>query len=157
MICLRTTIAIARVWMYMAALLPLVSEGEAILRWHLSTAIVYVTGHAVDQLALAKIARFESHYQRDVADCDRMGAAGDRSAWQVVPRSREDAARLCVTYVQDARLALERIDESTHACWHLPAADRLAIYARGKCDSDEGRALSRQRWPTTFEQQRFNP
>jgi len=53
---------------------------------------------------------------------------------------------LCVSLAGDARIALERIRESLRACAHMPARDRLAVYARGRCSSAEGQRLSRMRW-----------
>lgn len=38
------------------------------------------------------------------------------------------------------------IRESFKACANLPADERLALYARGNCEGDEGRTISRSRF-----------
>ena len=74
------------------------------------------------------------------------GAAGEVTAWQILPRSRAERDRLCRSTAEDAIVAIERIRESRAACARLPTAERLALYARGSCASVEGRRLSRARW-----------
>ncbi len=56
------------------------------------------------------------------------------------PRSYLTDADACV------RRGVEMIRESFAACRSLPIEERLALYARGKCDSAEGRRLSRDRF-----------
>lgn len=138
--------------MHMHHLLPVAGTGAAWeaqwrYRLELAGAIAAATNDPGRQLLLVRIARFESNYREDVGRCRLNGKAGDRSAFQVVPRNDGERARLCVSLVEDARLALERVEESLAACRHLPAPERLAVYARGRCDSEQGRALSRHRWP----------
>jgi len=142
-------LASLRVVLLMQALLPADDQAGLRHRWRLASAIVSATWDQTEQDVLATIARHESLYDQGVADCVTYGAAGDRGAWQVVPRSFAETLALCVSYEADAAIALDRVHESVRACRHLPPAERLAVYARGRCDSAEGRSLSRQRWPSS--------
>lgn len=127
-------------------LLPARSSAELEHRRAIAAAAAAVTDDDQEQALLVGIAKWESGYRTDVARCVVKGAAGELGAWQVLPRSSTERDRLCKSFEGDARLALERIRESVRACRHLPLEERLAIYARGRCDSDEGRRLSRERW-----------
>lgn len=125
-------------------------EDDLRLRLELASAVAIVTEDPEERLVLMRIARFESNYRRDVADCIKRGEAGEVTAWQILPRSRAEEKRLCVSYEEDARIALERVRESVRACRHLAREDRLAIYARGSCGSKEGARLSRTRYPSRW-------
>ncbi len=135
-----------RVLLYMLRLVVQRDEADLLFRTELSVAIVAATDVAQGQRQLAKLARFESSFRRDVAECRIKGAAGEVTAWQIIPRNDAERARLCVSLEGDARVALERIAESVAACRDLPEEERLAVYARGRCSSSEGRRLSRVRW-----------
>lgn len=132
--------------LYMHALEPARSEEDFLRYVRLGEAIESATTDPQEAFVLARIAWFESHFREDVVTCKKLGSVGDRSAWQVVPRGPADAKRLCKSIEGDAKLALERLRESVRACRHLPPPERLAIYTRGRCDSVEGRRLSRNRW-----------
>lgn len=56
------------------------------------------------------------------------------------PRSYLTDADACV------RHGVKMIRESFAVCRGLPANERLALYARGNCDSETGRRLSRDRF-----------
>ena len=135
-----------RVLLVMLRLMPSRGEADVAYRTELAVAIVSVTDDVLEQDLLASIARWEGAYRRDVGECRRPGPQGELGAWQVLARSDVERARLCASLEGDARLALERVRESITACAHLPPAERLAVYARGRCDSAEGRKLSRHRW-----------
>lgn len=144
--------AVAFLLLYMNALLP-VRQGPAwqsewTYRLELAQAIVAATERPLVRMLLARIARFESNYREDVGRCTIKGKANDLGPFQVVPRSHAERERLCVSLVGDARLAVERIEESVRACRRLPLRERLAVYARGRCASADGRRLSRVRWPS---------
>lgn len=124
---------------------------DLLYRLELVQACVDATTDRSERYICAKIPRYESNYRIDVGRCLVKGAAGDLTAWQIVPRSREEKSRLCVSLAEDAKLAVERIRESRRACWRLPKQEQLALYARGRCDSEEGRKLSRHRFPTDVE------
>ncbi len=145
---LAHALAALRVLLFTFALLPADDMTTARTRWRLASAIVSATIDRTEQDLLASIARHESLFERAVVDCETFGVAGDRGAWQVVPLSLAEGLALCVSYEQDARIALDRARQSVRACRHLPPPERLAVYARGRCDSVEGRRLSRVRWPT---------
>lgn len=129
-----------------SGLLPVRNDADFAFRVELVEAVVSVTEDLQEQLLLVSIARWESSYRRDVAECRRKGPQGELTAWQILARNDAERARLCVSLAGDAKVALERVRESVHACAALPPEDRLALYARGRCSSAEGRRLSRHRW-----------
>ena len=116
-------------------------------RLELINACALATEDRSERYLCVQIPSLESRYREDVGRCRVVGKAGDKSAWQIVPRSAAEDARLCVTLVDDARFALERVRESRAACRHLPKQEQLALYTRGDCASEEGRRLSRHRFP----------
>ena len=117
-------------------------------RLELVNACVEATEDRSERYLCVQIARFESSFREDVGRCQIIGKAGDRSAWQIVPRSAAESERLCVTLADDARFAMERVRESRAACRRLPKQEQLSLYARGDCASAEGRKLSRHRFPS---------
>ena len=127
-------------------LLASTGDDDLAFRTDLSSAIVAVTDDAQEQRQLAKLARFESNYRRDVGECRRKGGAGEVTSFQILARSDAERARLCISLEGDARIALARIRESVAACRALPVEERLSVYARGSCHSVEGRRLSRVRY-----------
>lgn len=124
-------------------------------RLELVTACAEATDNRTERYICAKVPRFESSYREDIGRCEVIGKAGDKTAWQIVPRSTAENARLCQSRVEDARFHLERVRESRAACRHLPKEEQLAMYARGDCASEEGRKLSRHRFPTDAEIRRL--
>lgn len=133
--------------LYMHWLLP-AGPSDWPHRLALAAAIVAVTDDPEEQLILARIPRWEASYREDVALCVVRGAAGEVSAWQILARSRAERAGLCQSLEGDAAVALSRVRESRGACRHLTWSDQLALYARGRCDSEEGKRLSRHRMPS---------
>lgn len=117
-------------------------------RVELAQACEEATEDRSERYICVQIARYESNFREDVGRCRVIGKSNDRTAWQIVPRNAAESERLCVSLVNDARFALERVRESRAACKHLPKTDQLAIYTRGACNSEEGRALSRHRFPS---------
>lgn len=130
----------------MLSLMPSRGADDIAFRTELAEAVAAVTDDLQEQFLLVGIPRWESSYRRDVAECRRKGPQGEITAWQILPRSDEERRRLCVSLEGDAMVALERIRESLQACAALPPSERLAVYARGRCSSSEGRRLSRHRW-----------
>ena len=120
-------------------------------RLELVNACMEATSDRSERYICIKVARFESNFREDVGRCKIIGKAKDRSAWQIVARSKDESERLCGSLVEDARLHVERVRESRAACRHLPKQEQLALYARGDCSSEEGRKLSRHRFPTDSE------
>ena len=123
-------------------------------RVELVGACVEATEDRSERYICVKVARYESNYREDVGRCTIIGKAGDKTAWQIVPRGAAEHARLCKTLVEDARFHLERVRESRAACRQLPKVEQLALYARGDCASEEGKRLSRHRFPTDAEVRR---
>lgn len=146
MIGLLHLVAVAAIVSFMGRLLPPHGDEDLAVRVELATAIVETTSSTWERYQLAKIARYESNLRRDVADCHVTGPQGELGAWQILPRSRAERGALCLSYAGDAAIALERIRESVTACGRRPEPERLALYARGRCDSVEGQRLSRTRW-----------
>ena len=120
-------------------------------RTELAEACAAATDHRTERYICIKVARWESFFREDVGRCAVIGKANDRSAWQIVPRNASEEQRLCKSLVEDARFHVERVRESRGACRHLPKQEQLALYARGDCASEEGRKLSRFRFPTDNE------
>lgn len=134
------------VLLFMLRLLAPLGDDDLLFRTELAAAIAAVTDDPQEQRQLAKIARFESSFRRDVAECRKRGTAGEVTAFQVLARSDAERALLCVSLEGDARVALSRIRESVSACRTLPIEERLSVYTRGRCHSVEGRRLSRVRF-----------
>lgn len=134
------------VFVYILTLSVIRSPSDHIVKLGIAQAIEAVTDDPHERRLLASIALWESNFRYDVATCGKLGPQGERGAWQILPRSDSERKQLCVSYVDDARIALERIRESLTVCRHNPASERLSLYARGSCTSVEGRRLSRNRW-----------
>lgn len=122
-------------------------EAEIAHRLRLAEAIASVTSDQTERFVLMKISRFESNYRSDVADCTIRGPQGERGAFQILARFPAEKAAACGDLEGQAAIALSRIRESIRACAHLPREEQLAVYARGRCDSVEGKRLSKARWP----------
>ena len=136
-------------WKLLAVALGAGSARDAAIayRFEIATACFNATEDRTERYVCMKIPRFESNYREDVGRCAIKGAAGEVTAWQILPRGAADAARLCRSLDEDAVVAVERIRESRKACAHLPPSEQLGTYARGRCDSADGKRLSRHRWP----------
>ena len=154
-------------WMlliYSLRLLPIAAPTDATMaaydaqlayRVGLVDACVAATEDRTERYICVKVPRFESNYREDVGRCKVIGKANDKSAWQIVPRSAAEDKRLCQSLEEDARFHIERVRESRAACRHLPKEEQLALYARGNCTSEEGKRLSRTRFPTDAEVKRL--
>ena len=130
-------------------------DAELAYRLALVNACVAATEDRTERYICTKVPRFESNYREDVGRCKVIGKANDKSAWQIVPRSKAEDQRLCQSLEEDARFHVERVRESRAACRHLPKEEQLALYARGDCSSEEGKRLSRTRFPTDAEVKRL--
>lgn len=117
-------------------------------------------GRAKTALVLLGLTRHESGWNLAVdSGRDRGSLVGDTGAgrsWCLgqILLDREGRARTPEGWtgpdlVADRKLCLRRTlhmaQESFRRCRALPAEERLALYARGSCASDEGRRLSRYR------------
>lgn len=126
-------------------------DAELAYRKLLVDACVAATVDRTERYICMKMPRYESNYREDVGRCKVVGKANDKSAWQIVPRSDAEDKRLCQSIEEDAKFHIERVRESRSACRHLPKEEQLALYARGNCTSEEGKRLSRTRFPTDAE------
>lgn len=132
--------------LFMLLEIPSRGDSDIAFRARLADAISQVTIDVQEQRQLARLARYESSYVERLAaptclclphECDAGRAKG---SWQHL-------ARTCPkTLVIDARVALSHVRTSVRLCSHLPKEERLAVYARGTCDSPEGKRLSRIRY-----------
>jgi hypothetical protein len=144
---LSISVDVLRLFMFSMRLLGATTDAELAYRVEIAEACVSATSNRTERYLCMKIPRFESLYRIDVGRCEVKGKAGELTAWQILPRGTKDTERLCKSTIEDAKVAIERIRESRAACKHLPPEEQLAIFTRGSCDSEEGRALSRTRWP----------
>lgn len=140
-------IAALRLLLFTLRLLPTTNDAELLYRVELVEACAAATTDRTERYICAKIPRYESLYRIDIGRCEVKGAAGEVTAWQILPRGEWDTLRLCRSFTEDAVVAVERIRESRSACRASPPEEQLALYTRGKCDSEEGKKLSRARWP----------
>jgi hypothetical protein len=128
-------------------LLAIRNPDDYAMRWRIAEAVQSATDDEHDRRILMSIARWESNYREDVADCRIRGPQSELTAWQILPRSPEERTALCVSLADDARIARSRVRESMTACAGLmDESTRLALYARGRCSSREGQRLSKTRW-----------
>lgn len=144
---LSIAVEAVKLLLFTLRLMPAPTDADLAYRVELVEACAAVAETKTERYLCAKIPKFESQYRIDVGRCEKKGAAGELSAWQILPRGNKDKERLCKTLEEDARLAIERIRESRGACRHLPIEEQLALYTRGSCENEEGRRLSRVRWP----------
>lgn len=133
---------VASVTAEMDRLLP----GEDAFRVELARVIVAATSDDRERLILTRVARYESNLRRDVAECRVLGPQGEVGPWQALARSPREREQVCGSLEGAARVALQRIRESEVACRASSPLDRGALYTRGRCDSAEGKRLSRHRW-----------
>lgn len=116
-------------------------------RIELAQAIVEADTTAHEARLLMSIARWESGYRRDVADCTVNGDAG-RSVgpFQIQTRSAKERECICGSLVCAAQVAVKRIRESYALCSYLPEQEKLAGYTSGGCSGRKAKAMARTRW-----------
>ena len=129
---------------FMQAELP-TPDGEGNYREALAAAIVTASPwDPQEQRQLARLARYETNYIPRLGaprcecrpnECDNGRAKG---AWQHL------SSACPFSLDADARVALRHVRASVEACGKGP--EGLSIYARGRCDSEEGKRLSRVRY-----------
>jgi hypothetical protein len=138
---------VLRVLLFMLTLSPSRGDADIELRFREAAAIVNATSNERLQDTLTRIIWKESSFRAEVADCRIKGDKGRAmGAFQIQPRSSAEREIACGDLDGQARLALERIEESLRVCRHMPEAERLGIYVDGKCDSKKARRQSRERW-----------
>ena len=143
---------IAMIWLplLLSSLLLCPSRGDADLAYRIRlvqavSADVTTTPH--ERRILMRIAWLEGGYLERVGDCRTTGDQGRAvGPWQHLDAPPEMRERICLDLAYAAVVARTDVRRSVAACRHLPAPERLAVFARGRCDSEEGRRLSRHRW-----------
>jgi hypothetical protein len=104
------------------------------------TAVAAVTTDDWEADTLTRIAWWESGYRKEYINCTIIGKAGDRGAFQVIPRSHSEAIDACSTDFEiQAKLALSRIRESRKMCEvkGFRGSDVLGGYTVGHCVRNE--------------------
>jgi len=128
--------AVAVLFVYLFSLEPKNCPYNAEMAKNAAAGIAAVTDVYWEAETLARIARWESGLRRDIADCTVLGKRGERSIFQVMPRSNSEKTDLCSSdFTKQARIALARIRESKAVCEKqgLRGADVLGIYTHGEC------------------------
>ncbi len=116
-------------------------------------------GRAKTAATLLGLTRYESDWHRDVDDGTTRG--DHKRAWCIgqvlldadgVKKTPEGwtGPDLVADRTRCLRVVLRMARESFRACRALPVEERLAVYARGSCDSVEGQKLSRTRMKLAF-------
>lgn len=127
--------------------LPASGDAELTFRFELARAIVDAGATPHEGRILMRIARWESFYRRDVADCRITGDAGKSvGPFQRYGPSSAERACICGSLTCAARIARDNVRASVGMCRHLPEPERLSVYCSGRCDSAIGKKLSRLRW-----------
>lgn len=135
----------------MLKLTPARGEADVRARWALAEAISTATQDTEEQSLLVAVALRESSFRPAVLGDFHSGKATSFCAFQLhLPGGARTAEGWTGEDVSNdvgkcTTAALRRLRESRRACGGYPKEDRLAIYARGRCDSEEGRKLSRDR------------
>jgi hypothetical protein len=116
-------------------------------RIELAQAIVDAGATPHEGRLLMSIARWESGYRRDVANCTVNGDAG-RSVgpFQIQTRSAKERECICGSLVCAAQVAVKRIRESYALCSYLPEQEKLSAYCSGGCSGRKAKAMARTRW-----------
>jgi hypothetical protein len=136
--------------------LPSSGADDLAFRGELAQAILDAGTTPHEARLLLRIARWESHYRRDVADCrvlgDR-GADGSASvgAWQhhvtPGPHARAEREWICGSLVEAARVARDDVRRSFAVARELPVEERLSVYVAGPAwRTERARRMARVRW-----------
>src|SRR5260221_1647691 len=80
----------------MAAMVPVRSQKDWLIREEFAWAIGTLTSDSLEQRLLVRIAAYESGFRPDVADCKVTGDHGaSLGAWQVQPRTEQERQDSC--------------------------------------------------------------
>ena len=135
----------------MLSLLPARGERDVRARWTLAEAIAAATDDPAEQHLLIAVALRESNFQPDARGDLHGGKATSFCAFQLhLPGGARTAEgwtgeELSRDVVKCTSVALRHVRHSLRTCGGYPREDRLAVYAAGRCDSEAGRRLSRDR------------
>lgn len=123
---------------------PVRSARDLDARLAIAAAIASTDATEQEAAILMRLAHTESRYVPRVGRCAPGVTRG--GYWQVIGVGDAERAAACGTPEEQAELALRRVRRSVRRCRHLPAPERLSVYAAGSCASVRGRRLSRDRW-----------
>ena len=135
----------------MLTILPARGDADIHARWTLAQAIAAATADVDEQNLLVAVALRESNFAPAAKGDFHGGKATSFCAFQLhLPGgsrtaegwSGEDVA---ADVTKCTQAALRRVRQSQTTCSFLPKEERLAVYAAGRCDSEAGRRLSRDR------------
>jgi hypothetical protein len=135
----------------MLKLLPARGEADVKDRLALAEAIHAATPDADEQSLLVAVALRESSFQPGARGDLREGKATSFCAFQLhLPggaKTREGwtGEEVAADLTKCTTAALRKVRESQRICGALPREERLAVYAAGRCDSEAGKRLSRDR------------
>lgn len=138
--------------LFTIALMPFNGLNELMFRYKIVDAVTTVTDDETEQRQLLSLARYETGFHERLAapncECHKGECDGGkaRGTWQIIPRGRDEKAKLCISLVDDAAIALVRLRETVRACRRSPSNERFAIWYRGRCDSEEGKKMSKISW-----------
>lgn len=127
---------------------PVHTAHELDMRLTVAAEIASTDADEGEAVILMRLGYTESRYSKRVARCAKGTTSGGRGTFQVIPRNADEWRAVC-TLDAAAGVALVHVRESRAACAHLPPREQLAVYAAGKCSSKKGRALSRDRVPSS--------
>jgi len=135
----------------MLKILPARGEADIRARWALADAIASATHEPDEQNVLVAVALRESNFAPAAKGDFHGGKATSFCAFQLhLPNGSRTAEGwsgedVSTDVTKCTQAALRRVRDSQRACSFLPKEERLAVYARGRCDSDDGKRLSRDR------------
>jgi len=135
----------------MLKFLPARGEADVRSRWALAEAIADATPDREEQSVLVAVALRESNFAPGARGDFHGGKPTSFCAFQLhLPNgtrtaegwSGEDVA---ADVTKCTRAALRQVRSSVKACSGYPKDERLAVYAAGRCSSEAGKRLSRDR------------
>lgn len=135
----------------MLKFLPARGEADVRARWALAEAIADATPDREEQSVLVAVALRESNFAPAAKGDFHGGKPTSFCAFQLhLPNgartaegwSGEDVAS---DVAKCTKAALRQVRSSLKACAGYPKEERLAVYAAGRCTSEAGRRLSRDR------------
>ena len=136
------------------ALLPATGDADLDFRRVLAGEIMRGVATAHEARLLMSIARWESHYREDVADCRTPGGKCNADGWdcdqgpfQHHTESAAERVEVCGSLEGAVRVAVRDVRRSFAVARELPEPERLSVYVGGPRWRDErSRRMSRTRW-----------
>lgn len=135
----------------MLKLVPSHGDADVRARWGLAEAIATATQDVEEQNLLVAVALRESNFAPAAKGDFHGGKATSFCAFQLhLPDGSRTAEgwsgeEVAADVTKCTQAALRRVRGSLRTCGHLPKDERLAAYAAGRCESEAGKRLSRDR------------